>query len=309
MFARYCSIPGAQGAVPGKGAFPKAGGRLQRTARAAAVLVLLWWIGEALPARAQHYQIQWLGFLPGGNSSEPLAISHDGSTVVGRAKLSTTSDAEWAIFRWTASTGMVRIDGLDGLERTNVSADGSAIAGTARLSGQGYRAARWIAGGVQILGTLGGDEAFGTAISADGTTVVGMSGHAFRWTASTGMQDLGSLGGGESEAYAVSANGNVVVGTSRTSNNFYHAFVWTPSGGMQDLGGLGGIWNTATDVSDDGSVVVGLSRIADGTTRAFRWTASGGMEQLNTPGRVGSRFIRISPDGSTIILRGPKLLR
>ena len=25
MFARYCSIPGAQGAVPGKGAFPKAG--------------------------------------------------------------------------------------------------------------------------------------------------------------------------------------------------------------------------------------------------------------------------------------------
>ena len=58
---------------------------------------------------------------------------------------------------------------------------------------------------------------------------------AFRWTASGGMQYLGSLGGNWSEAYAVSADGAVVVGYATNAAGQNRAFRWTASRGMEDL--------------------------------------------------------------------------
>jgi probable HAF family extracellular repeat protein len=184
---------------------------------------------------------------------------------------------------------------------------------------QGRRAFRWTAaGGIQDLGTLGGDQSWALGVSADGSVVVGWAYNAagqkraFRWTAAGGMQDLGTLGGDRSEATAVSADGSVVVGAAYNAAGQWRAFRWTAAGGMQDLGTLpGGGGSEATGVSADGSVVVGSARNAAGQWRAFRWTAAGGMEDLNityahllTDGSELREAYAISPDGRYIVGSG-----
>ncbi len=76
------------------------------------------------------------------------------------------------------------------------------------------------------LGTLnGGDESRATAISSDGTVIVGYANdgndgnwqRAFRWTQTEKMVTLGTLGGDTSSAKAVSADGSVIVGNSTTA--------------------------------------------------------------------------------------------
>ena len=191
-----------------------------------------------------------------------------------------------------------------------VSADGAVVVGWAENAEEQWRAFRWTAsGGMQDLGTLGGNESRALGVSANGAVVVGWAENAagqeraFRWTASGGMQDLGTLGGNESWALGVSANGAVVVGWAHNAAGYARAFRWTASGGMQDLGTLGGMYSGASGVSADGSVVVGGSG-----RRAFRWTASGGMEDLNTTyaslltnGSVLIEARAISPDGRYIV--------
>jgi probable HAF family extracellular repeat protein len=197
-----------------------------------------------------------------------------------------------------------------------VSADGAVVVGSAKNAAGYYRAFRWTAsGGMQGLGTLGGDLSMALGVSADGSVVVGRAVNAagqyraFRWTASGGMQDLGTLGGNESVAYGVSADGAVVVGQAAAGQG--RAFRWTASGGMQDLGTLGGYWSAALGVSADGAVVVGWAENAAGYQRAFRWTASGGMEDLNTTyaslltnGSLLWEAHAISPDGRYIVGAG-----
>jgi len=127
-----------------------------------------------------------------------------------------------------------------------------------------------------------------TAISADGTTVVGYgwtepsnstAQHAFRWSTTTGMEDIhGAVVSDfdESEADAVSADGSVVVGRK----NFV-AFRWTRAGGVVSLGDLPGgpTISTARAVSADGSLVFG-SGYVDSGFRAFKWTDANGMVEI-----------------------------
>jgi probable HAF family extracellular repeat protein len=181
--------------------------------------------------------LTWLGTL-GGNRSEALGVSADGSVVVG-----------WAInaagyehaFRWTAARGMQDLGTLPGAyqsEAHGVSADGSVVVGRSLIAAFRWTAAR----GMEYLGTLGGWGSAAYGVSADGSVVVGMAEnaagyhHAFRWTAARGMQDLGTLGGRWSEAYGVSADGSVVVGSAQNAAGKWRAFRWTAARGMQDLG-------------------------------------------------------------------------
>jgi uncharacterized membrane protein len=158
----------------------------------------------------------------------------------------------------------------------------------------------------QGLGDLPGGPAFSRpwAISADGSTVVGVSrsvngDEAFRWNASTGIVGLGDFPGGGfySNATDVSADGSVVVGQARSSAGDV-LFVWKPTTGMAPiLDGFFPVWGSEVAVSDDGQKVVGI-RTDLGPQQLFSWTSTGGLRAL--PGTPQSR-ICLSGDGRTIV--------
>jgi len=239
---------------------------------AGAVLIVLG-RGEAGYAASVNAVFMPLGDLPGGGfASEAVAISADGSMVVGTGTNSTPAPSvpggfEFEAFRWTS------------------------------------------AGGMQGLGTsLGVRGTAGAAVSGDGSTIAGFIFDAypdrsvFTWTPATGMQRLTGCSCVEFDSVeAVNYDGSVIVGRMRFSDG-YRAYRWTSGAGAIDLGVLsGGNESFAHDVSNDGSVVVGESQ-TDYFFRAFRWTAREGMKLLDPPPANGnSSAWATSADGSVIV--------
>src|ERR1700719_1899850 len=131
-------------------------------------------------------------------------------------------------------------------------------------------------GGMQDIGTLGGNNSYAFGINNSGQ-VVGLAdrsdgiAHAFLWTSTTGMQDLGALGSLSSEATAINASGQVVGGSYR-ADGVYDAFLWTSSGGMQDLGNLGGNSGSQANAINDSGQIAGQTSISSNAIHAFRWT-------------------------------------
>jgi len=221
-----------------------------------------------------------LGFLPnGGDESEAIAISSDGSTVVGVAQaVPDGGELDTRAFLWR---------------------------GTSHGGGQP----------ITSLGDLPGRRVFSRAngVSGNGGMVVGVSEslngfEAFAWMPATGMVGLGDLAGGifDSQAYAVSPDGRVIVGASASarSNTLTEAFRWTQQSGMLPLGDLpGGAFSSfAFGISADGATIVGAATSALGT-EAFRWTAAAGMVSLgDLPGGVVlSKAYAASANGSVIV--------
>ena len=223
----------------------------------------------------------------GGTSSRANGVSGDGSVVVGEADDKERIIAPFvgpARTAWRISEPWAGPPPLP-----SVNADGSVVVGESD-DGSDIHAFRWTrAGGMEDIGTLGGDFSGAYGVSADGSVVVGQADdgnnnpRAFRWTRANGMEDLGDLGGDESAANGVSADGSVVVGWADDKNDHDRAFRWTRADGMEDLGDLGGDKSEAEGVSADGSVVVGYAYNKDGHSRAFRWTRArrhGGYRNL-----------------------------
>jgi len=252
-------------------------------------------------------------------SSQAYAASDDGSVIVGFGDTASG-------FRWTIADGLWSIpvppNWSSSVYPFGVSADGNTITGYGQ-SASGYGAFLWKStGGSQSLGVLPGwTSSFGSAVSRDGSVVVGSLqntspyfSRAFRWTASSGMVELGTIPGDEqSSARDVNGDGSVIVGSSGTpglAGGVQHAFRWTTATGMVGLGSLpGGNLGEAVAVSADGSVVVG--NFDD--SRPFLYRTGLGMVDLNAylptfgidlTGWQLSKAIDVSADGQTILGKG-----
>lgn len=165
------------------------------------------------------------------------------------------------------------------------------------------------------LGDLPGGafQSSAAAVSADGSTVVGISVSApntsspFRWTSSEGMVAIDPLGF-QGLATDVSADGSVVVGGTQSLSP-EQAYRWTSETGIEGLGVLPerSDFSTAFGVSGDGSTVVGVSTggLPLSDDEAFRWTSDGSMVSLGfLPGGDMSQAYAISADGSIIVGTG-----
>ncbi len=200
------------------------------------------------------------------------------------------------------------IPGPAGLHATaiGVSADGSVVGGwTNGPTGSG--AFYWTrAGGRQDLGA---PQGFGTgsptALSGDGTTLVGLPG--FRYRGPGTYQSLGSFGPYPNAwANGVNGDGNVIVGEAfNSSGTSGEAWRWTPGSGMQGLGRTrpGHTYSVARGVSRDGQTIVGSSGGGGASGEAFRWTATGGLQALSDqPGTIFSATAAAANhDGSIIV--------
>jgi len=283
-------------------------------------MMLMWFLigGMFSSSVATVADFQGLGFLPNTPKlSKALAISEDGTTVVGYSGIDTDKSTVTESFRWTVSEGMVGLGDVSGGISLNlalaVSGDGSVIGGKAHFpddspadgdTGYSYR---WTQEtgmiSMGVAGTGGTDERV-RGISNDGSVIVG-SGHrkefftaAYKWTEAGGF-DLFLGQDQKTDAFGISGDGSVIVGLKVTE-----AIRWSSSEGLIGLGDLtgGSFDSTALGVSLDGSVIVGRGN-SDSGTEAFRWTDSESMIGLGdfTGGGFSSQALDVSNDGSVIV--------
>jgi uncharacterized membrane protein len=227
---------------------------------------------------------------PGSQHSAGMAISGDGSTVVGEAGFAL--DGTLQAFRYRGPGTFENLGTIALYPNSygeGVSGDGSVVVGRVQ-DPQGFfaQAFRWTpGGGMQGLGwTREAVFSEATGVSRDGSTIVGRSMDsrgfidAFRWTAAEGMQILPQVpgtGNPQSYAYAVNFDGSIIVGQSGAVGT---AAMWR-NGQVVDLGTAVG-WgrSRARAVNDDGSVVVG--EVYSGLTiEAGVWTSTTGMILLS----------------------------
>jgi hypothetical protein len=170
-------------------------------------------------------------------------------------------------------------------EAQRITEDLQFIAGSCFTSSQS-RAVRWrFSNGtwqVQFLGTLGGQNSRGGAISSDGKIIalsaqdINGNWRAAVWQENVGLFPLPTLGGNESrvsnnsaEGFSMTSDGRYIVGYSRTPQNEPRAVRWTWQGGssytVEDLNiayagllGAGDLLLGAAGISRNGRYIAGV---------------------------------------------------
>lgn len=167
-----------------------------------------------------------------------------------------------------------------------------------------------LSSGMNLLGTLGGEESVAMDINDAGQVVGGAENASAEWRpylwADGSMTDLGTLGGEtmnlDHRAEAINASGHAC-GRSYTAGDAKHAFFY--DGSMTDLGVLTGGSESWAFGLNDSDVVVGTSDVTGGAFRAFVWDSVNGMRNLNNliPTGTGWTLIRatdINGNGSIV---------
>jgi len=253
--------------------------------------------------------VQELGAVAGGGRSTALAVSADGSVIVGEGRSAFGYDVG---FRKEGDTDNLPVFNFlssnpePDAAVTAVSADGMILAGYHRDDNDTVRSFVWeyLGGGtgqftdlgVILPGTVrsnGLDTNRVEGMSADGRYLTGWSDsangeagyfrpiEAFRYDRDTGTAlGLGFLPGGRtySSADAISADGTVIAGEAGSAISDREIFYWTESGGMV---GTGRAFSSGEIVditlSGDGSTILTST---DG--RASIWTVADGWIYLET---------------------------
>jgi uncharacterized membrane protein len=143
------------------------------------------------------------------SGSAASGVSSTGIAIVGTTYHLTSNSTH--LFRWTPAAGVVDLSELKSGGANGVSGDGTVIVGS-YFPGSAQVAFRWTQNtGLTQIGDPGGAA---TAISIDGSTIVGAINGAFRYFSGTGFSYL-SLGNlTTTDARAVNGDGSVVVGRS-----------------------------------------------------------------------------------------------
>ncbi|MRR35792.1 hypothetical protein EG829_14155, partial [bacterium] len=252
------------------------------------------------------------------HATVPLAMSQDGSTLVGRHMVTPGSGDNYP-FRWTQTEGLMLLGGLG--EATAVSADGSVVVGQT-YGGRGFRwttsdgvtfpdIPQW---GVTSEGTILW-YCPAQAVSADGSVVIGnrlypwpnFGYRPYRWTAADGATYIPTPDNRPASALGISADGSTIYGIVDVAPQQYHAFVWSAAMGFLDVGTLGSASSFPRGISADGTVLVG--RLDDGnnvSSRGFRWTLANGISAVEsdlgseaTGWHIGD-VVAVSADGQTL---------
>jgi len=253
-----------------------------------------------------------MGFTSGTSYSDPLAVSGDGSIVVGCVG---GAGIPCVPVVWTRGSGIQPLpvfihpnpDSWVPSIARGISDDGDAIVGTCDPGGV------WVLRGAGPATTLPGDDplisgdglviasanrlypsgvlipSLARDISHDGSVVIGSAGSTnpppngpFRWTPSGGIEYINGLPNGEAMKFAraVTAAGDAVVGQGREELGG-GAVLWKTNGTAVQLGDLpgGGTSSNPYGISADGTIVVGASESSSGQ-EAFLWTNELGMVSL-----------------------------
>lgn len=233
--------------------------------------------------------------VPDSANGWPLAISHDGSVIVGTGGTRQIYvPLGRGSFIWANGSKTTILPTTALSAATGLTPDGTFVVGASGAPGNnGWT---WQGGGP--AGLTGLSAAMG--ISADGTVIAGNrtvpgpnglnSTEACLWQEGL-ITGLGTLTPDRDDRFsgtnAMSADGKVVVGRSLSSTMDIEAFRWSQETGMIALGGPPGwsgrnIQSSAWDVSADGSVVVGGAVDFSNPIReqALIWDASHGTRVL-----------------------------
>lgn len=244
-----------------------------------------------------------------GNTTDPIAISADGLTVVGSLALHDGKGIQ--PFLWSKASGVQYIGSPAGSAAAlAVSADGSTVVGF--YKGKEKDAFIWTkASGLNNLGPIA-EYSMATGVSADGSVVVGLfskneavngkkddQDHIFMWTKKSGVVDIGAiLGDSEISNLGVSADGSVIFGTFTPRSpglQPVHAFVWTKTSGTTVIDAPNSRFTEAGSITANGSMLVGTDETGH---HAFIWSKTSGFKVLN---KWTSAGYGISSDGSTIV--------